>query len=334
MHNTTIHGRIFIAGTGRSGTTRLAQLLGSHRRIYGVRNEARFIIDPDGLQDLASALSDRYSIYHSDQALKRFDAMMRKTLVGLKDNAFRSWHLDKLFGEELYFTRLNGFVSSLIDYEFDELAPIDARFNPERWLWPSQNGSYRRVVGKYFPEREAIIDQCRRFVDDLFGSAALAAGKDFWCEKTPLNLLSIPFLWELFPDAKIIHIKRDPRGVAYSLTQQTWAPGNITDAIKILVPIYERWRKLKASIDLPPERYIEIESETFFADCHNQAAKLLHWLGADISEMDVANISSEKINSWRNKITPDDLALCNRHLAPYMALMGYDAHTPDHDAPR
>jgi len=122
--------------------------------------------------------------------------------------------------------------------------------------------------------------------------------------------------------------------VAYSLTQQTWAPGNITDAIKILVPIYERWRKLKASIDLPPERYIEIESETFFADCHNQAAKLLHWLGADISEMDVANISSEKINSWRNKITPDDLALCNRHLAPYMALMGYDAHTPDHDAPR
>lgn len=31
MHNTTIHGRIFIAGTGRSGTTRLAQLLGSHR---------------------------------------------------------------------------------------------------------------------------------------------------------------------------------------------------------------------------------------------------------------------------------------------------------------
>lgn len=320
----SITGRIFIAGTGRSGTTRLAQLLGSHKRIYCVKNEARFLTDPDGLQDLIDALSSRYTIYHADQALKRFDLMMRETLVGLTENAFKDWHLDKLFGQELYFNRLNNFIASLVDYEFDEQVPVDSRFNPDKQYWPSQNKTYRRIAGKYFAERADIVGLCRNFVDDLFGSAALAAGRDFWCEKTPLNLLSIPFLWELFPSAKIVHIKRDPRGVAYSLTQQSWAPGNMADAIKILVPIYERWRILKESIDLPADRYIEIESETFFTDCRNQAGILMEWLGAGPSEMDLANISSERIDSWRNKIAPADLDLCNHHLSPYVALMGYE----------
>ncbi|HLP98571.1 MAG TPA: sulfotransferase [Sideroxyarcus sp.] len=324
MSDSTITGRIFIAGTGRSGTTRLAQLLGSHKRIYCVKNEARFLTDPDGLQDLIDALSSRYTIYHADQALKRFDLMMRETLVGLKENAFKSWHLDKNFGQELYFTRLNKFISDLVDYEFDEQVPVDSLFNPDRHYWPSQSRSYRRVVGKYFRERENIIGLCRNFVDDLFGSAAIAGGKDFWCEKTPLNLLNIPFLWELFPSSKIVHIKRDPRGVAYSLTQQTWAPGNIADAIKILIPIYDRWQTLKNSIELPADRYIEIKSETFFTDCRNQSGLLLDWLGAGSAEMDMVNISSERIDSWRNKIAPADLALCNRHLSPYISLMGYD----------
>jgi hypothetical protein len=322
----TINGRIFIAGTGRSGTTRLAQLLGTHKRIYGVKNEARFIIDPDGLQDLVEALGNRYSLYHSDQALKRFDTMMRKTLVGRKENAFRSWHLDKNFGQEIYFTRLNSFIASLVDYEFDEQVPADSFFNPDRHYWPSENRTYRRVVGKYFPQREEIVGLCRDFVDDLFGSAAAVAGKDFWCEKTPLNLLSIPFLWELFPTAKIVHIKRDPRGVAYSLTQQTWAPGNIADALKILVPIYDRWQKLRESINLPPDRYIEIKSENFFTDCHSQSGLLLDWLGAGPSEMDTANISPDRIDSWRGKISSADLELCNHHLSPYLAMMGYDDH--------
>ena len=325
MSDFTVNGRIFIAGTGRSGTTRLAQLLGSHKRIYSIKNEARFLIDPDGLQDLIEALSSSYTIYHSDQALKRFDGMMRETLVGLTENAFRSWHLDKLFGQELYFSRLNKFMASLADFEFDEVVPVDSRFNPEKQYWPSQNKTYRRVIGKYFPQRQDIINLSSHFVDDLFGSAAAAEGKDFWCEKTPLNLLAIPFLWELFPAAKIVHIKRDPRGVAYSLTQQPWAPSNMKDALKILLPIYDRWRTLKQSIALPEERYIEIESETYFTNCRHQTDKLLDWLGVGASEMDMADISPNRIDSWRNKMSPADLELCNHYLSPYLSLMGYES---------
>jgi len=323
MTHSAIHGRIFIAGTGRSGTSRLARLLGSHQRIYGVKNEARFIIDPDGLEDLVDTLSRRYTMYHSDQALKRFDRMMRETLVGLTENAFRSWHLDKNFGRDLYFSTLNAFVAQLIDYEFDEVVPADSLFNPTNAYWPSQNKAYRRVVGKYYAQRETIVALCRDFVDELFGAAAVAAGKDMWCEKTPLNLLSIPFLWELFPSAKIVHIKRDPRGVAYSLTRQTWAPGNIEDALKILLPIYDRWQALKGSLELPPDRYIEIESELFFSDFDNQSRKLLDWLGAGPSAMDIADISASRIDAWRDKISAAQLATCNHQLSPYLALMGY-----------
>jgi len=128
----------------------------------------------------------------------------------------------------------------------------------------------------------------------------------------------------MFPDAKIVHIKRDPRGVAYSLSQQTWAPGNVSDALKILTPIYDRWQNLKSSLHLPPDRYIEIKSETFFTDCRPQIDQLLDWLGAGPAEMDTANITPDRIDSWRGKIAPADLELCNRKLSPYLVLMGYD----------
>jgi omega-hydroxy-beta-dihydromenaquinone-9 sulfotransferase len=82
-------------------------------------------------------------------------------------------------------------------------------------------------VGRYFRERDELISILRGFIEELFGRAASRAGKRTWREKTPLNLLSIPFLWELFPEARVAVLVRQPRQVVRSHQNQSWAPANL-----------------------------------------------------------------------------------------------------------
>lgn len=62
----------------------------------------------------------------------------------------------------------------------------------------------------------AIVDQRR-----------LARGAQRWIEKTPNHLLSLDQILDAFPDAKIVHIVRDPRDVARSMRSLPWASSHV-----------------------------------------------------------------------------------------------------------
>lgn len=64
--------------------------------------------------------------------------------------------------------------------------------------------------------REEVFAAARVFVDSLLSAYARRKGKRRWAEKTPENLRFLPFLRELFPDARIIHLRRNPLDVAIS----------------------------------------------------------------------------------------------------------------------
>jgi hypothetical protein len=51
---------VFVGGTGRSGTTVMARLLGAHPALHNIHVEVRFINDPGGLCDLAAARTTYY----------------------------------------------------------------------------------------------------------------------------------------------------------------------------------------------------------------------------------------------------------------------------------
>lgn len=71
-------------------------------------------------------------------------------------------------------------------------------------------------VANFGGSREEVIAAARVLVDTLLSAYAHRRGKARWAEKTPDNLLHLPFLTELFPTARFVHIRRDALDVALS----------------------------------------------------------------------------------------------------------------------
>ncbi len=58
-----------------------------------------------------------------------------------------------------------------------------------------------------------------------------AAGKIRWIEKTPDHIQYLPILRRYFPESPVIHIVRDPRDVALSLTKVPWGAQSFFEAL-------------------------------------------------------------------------------------------------------
>ena len=74
-------------------------------------------------------------------------------------------------------------------------------------------------------------------LDLVLGRYARRRGKGRWGEKTPAHALFVAEILALFPDAKIVHVVRDPRDVLLSLQKVPWGErGNIVQHV-------HKWRQ-------------------------------------------------------------------------------------------
>ncbi len=90
--------------------------------------------------------------------------------------------------------------------------PDVAHWKEPRMVWSTGNQHLPDDVlhkEHLTPEIAAEIDQ--RFADFLINK-----GKSRFSEKTPSNMLRLPFIRALYPECKIVHIYRDPRPVVAS----------------------------------------------------------------------------------------------------------------------
>jgi omega-hydroxy-beta-dihydromenaquinone-9 sulfotransferase len=116
---------------------------------------------------------------------------------------------------------------------------------------------------RYLPDRAELTGILGQVTAGLFGAAAGAAGKRTWCEKTPFNLLSVPFLLELFP-------RGDGRGDhAASGTGGGLAPGPAVGVARSggsagLAGAAQRWLAQRPVL-LQHRRYVEVKAEDLAA---------------------------------------------------------------------
>jgi hypothetical protein len=305
---------IFVAGTGRSGTSQLADILGQHPQIHRIPIETRFIPDPGGLKDLADALTTRYDPIAGEDALRRLSDMLTVRLPNRLDRD-RGHTIPQAIGERHYWDAVDRLWPELVACTFDEPVHAAGPFAPQ---------SYQRALPKHFTDRRELLEILRRAIDTMFGGAAADAEKPIWCEKTPFNLLCMDFLWELVPEATIVHIKRHPVAVVASHIDQSWAPPTAGGVLAWVRPVYDRWLAWKATADLTGRRYVEVKAEDLAADWPGQRRALFEKLGVD----DVATPStfqSHLLEHRNDQLDPATRELVERSLDGVIPAMGYDA---------
>ena len=186
----------------------------------------------------------------------------------------------------------------------------------------------------------------RRFVLDLYRQAS-PPGSRFFVDKTPPYFLVAEDILELFPDARVILLWRNPVSIVASLIEysgEVWEPAayreNLFDGIAKLVRAQSRfgdrvcavryedlvtgdegeWRRIVEHVGLEFDRaalsmFSEVALEGRFGDpfgVHNYRS-----------------LSTEPLAKWRTRISnPIRRDWCRRHLRwlghDRLALMGYD----------
>ena len=194
------------------------------------------------------------------------------------------------------------------------------------------------VEGERVPYAEAIAAAYRAY--------ARVHGKPRWGDKTPRYVMNIPFLAELFPDARFIHLYRDGRNVALSFAHVPFGPKNVGQAAALWS---ERVHKgLQDGRALPAGRYIEIRYEDLVDDAAGEAKDICEFLDLEFDSgmldyteraRDAVLSRAAKYNphvtekpsrtrSWEDEMPPDQVEVFEAVAGACLSELGYKRRYP------
>lgn len=165
----------------------------------------------------------------------------------------------------------------------------------------------------------------RQSMMDWYGKTALERRdniKGRWFDKTPQNVYGILLLSEMYPEAKFIHIHRNPLNVVASLMEGAVMPEHDMRAA------INSWIEAVAIINqykqLAPQRLWEVGYETLVDQPEEQVANMLEFLGeaADLIPSKAFKTHKEK-NKYKNKLTEEQIAYVLGATEKYRNIYGY-----------
>ena len=141
------------------------------------------------------------------------------------------------------------------------------------------------------------------------------------------------FLW---PDARYIHLLRDPRDVARSVVQKGWA-GNLYQAAEFWIEAERSWDALRPHLE--PGLSIEVRYEELVAAPEHELARVCGFIGVAYSEAMLAYPENARqypppdpslAYQWRTKLTPREVAEVEARTGPLITERGYppNIHPP------
>lgn len=197
---------VMAGGTGRSGTTVIAGLLGRHRDVRASRpREVKFVTEPVGLLDLC--------LGPSDHAPARVQRRMR-LLAAIPGS--RRWRL----------------------------AAFARQMRGRWWIRSNRKGresGLHLTVGEEDRERliEELADQLpedpvaagRAFFAGMVRAQSDDEGESLWVDTSPPNIAEADRIHRLLPEARFIRMVRDGRSTAASVMAERWGPDDPEGAV-------------------------------------------------------------------------------------------------------
>ena len=168
-------------------------------------------------------------------------------------------------------------------------------------------------------------------------------GRERMGEKSPLHCRSVERIHQLFPEAKFIHIYRDPRDVVASMLNMDWTQGTVRGLSRTWFKIMcEHLRLLRV---MPSDLYTDVRFETLVAEPQKELQRLCEFLDEpfDLSllhfyerdnagfddreaawkEMTRKPLTSQSIGRFRRDLTMRRIARVERIVGPLLQRFGY-----------
>ena len=136
----------------------------------------------------------------------------------------------------------------------------------------------------------------------------------------------LPTLW---PQARYLHLVRDPRDVSRSAIQMGWV-GNVWFGTEYWRDPIMRWQRLQRN--LAPDRWLQIRFEDLIQDTKRELRRICDFLGVPYSSamLQYADETTYElpdprlVNQWRKKLTNDELQWVESECHELMREFGYE----------
>jgi hypothetical protein len=206
---------IFIGGTGRSGTTVLGDLLNEHSLVRTSNpTEIKFLANRGGFLDVVfgsmnSQLENRekISIFHYRTYRQRAQKDLLQRQERFQDFSERLW--------EKW-------------WQIDAPAPHGPGLHSG-----IDKADLQNLLSDFSQSlKKDPIKTARKFMNKFVTQQKDQKGEQYWAETTPMNISYSHRLVKLFPRAKFIVIRRDPRDVIASLLTKNWGPNTPLEGVE------------------------------------------------------------------------------------------------------
>ncbi len=255
------------------------------------------------LSKLYDAVGD---LDRSFEHLKQANALKRSTLKWKIEDTYKD--VERLIGhlDSSFIKRYRGKAAS-------ELAPIFVLGMPRSGTTLSEqilaahskvtpggeliylSSAVERAANAWEQEGDGVFKDEARITEDLKNIAARyedltrplqVAGTRF-TDKMPGNFLNIGYIYLLFPNAKVIHCRRNPVDNCLSCYERLFSKGllfsydmqDLAAYYKYYLKIMQTWRKI-----LPKGFILDVDYEQVVADSEQQIRRMLDFCGLDFEQ--------------------------------------------------
>lgn len=286
---------VFIGGTGRCGTNIMKDVLSLHPKVASHPFEYRFILDPDGIMDFYSTALNCWSPYIIDQKLHRLESFLVILANRYEEKEiYVDWELNKhLPGYEEVVRDL---MERLVDFKYNG---VHYGLKGERDLYFMGYKTKKELSG-------ILGDFIRRLIVGYLDRES----KEFYVEDNTFNLLFAKELLELLPDARFIHMVRDPKDVIASLSKQRWTPKNKIQAAQWYKDVINRINVIKKEI--PRNSVITVDLYDLIDNTEKTIKSICAFMETSFSDkMLYIDLSRSHRNRWKKDFSEDELEKIN-----------------------
>ncbi len=289
---------VFIGGTGRCGTNIMKDVLSLHPKVASHPFEYRFILDPDGIMDFYSTALNCWSPYIIDQKLHRLESFL--TILANRyegKEIYVDWELNKHLPD--YEEAVRDLMDRLVDFQY---SGVHYGLKGERDLY---------FMG--YKTKNELSGILGRFIRRLIVGYLDREGKEIYVEDNTFNLLFAGKLLELLPDAKFIHMVRDPKDVIASLSKQRWTPKDKIQAAQWYNGVINRIDVIKKK--MPWGSVITVDLYDLVDNTEETVKDVCAFLETSFSgKMLEIDLSRSHRGRWKKEFSADELEKVNRAL--------------------